>query len=1032
MTNDEVTWGKQLRKFRKRMGYSQEELADELSKLELGLVISSTDISRYETDAERVPKNRTRHIELISGLLKLGGILTIEEANEWVDLGGQGYLKPNEVTEINSNLVKTKDPLPQQLVQVQLGKDFSEASIKFESRSPELEILLEKVKKYYTNDFLRNSIYTGGSLLNLSKETRNDAVVHSLGKPIFNPLPPDKKIGDIFSEGVDHALLILGEPGSGKTTTLLELARDLVAKAELDKSSHQPIPIILNLSQWAINFTEKDNKQQIFKDWLVKRICVDYGNFPKDDIRIGLEKKQFILLLDALDEIKPEYQESCIEAINEFEFGITGIVVCCRDEVYFNQPARLRFNKSAVYLQSLTFEQIDNYLSVAGSDLEALHIVIKNNEELHKLAQSPLMLDVMCRTYSGASRELILSQIDATMEKLPNHIFNTYIQRMFMLKAQENKPYPDEQTKSWLAWLAQQMARHNQNIFLLEQIQPSWLLARRWRLNYIFCSRLIGGILVGMSMSLIMGTWSDGLIFGFAGGLTVALVDVIRFEFLNKSVGHRNRPNLGWLLNLGSNVLIVWLIVDLVDSLISKLFLTDTRVLNLSLAWSLAFGFIFGIRGSWRSLTNDIQIVEGLNWSIRRALIGGLYGVLIGAITTGPPTALIFTYDVALQTWMLGMADWLKFISPDYLRVMLAGGLLFGTTIGGPVGAVFYGGPISKVLDSQFRQREGSREGGKKNRLNRGIWLSLTSAIYNGMGFGVISGLIFVLILILMSGDIEILSYSVFNGLCIGTLAALWYGGLDVIKHFILRIILIWQGYTPDRFDKFLEYAVQLIFLNKIGDGYEFKYHPHLRDHFAQSQTIAKNPAWKQFSLKQSLAQIFGRSQRQISSIFIITMSTILLVILLPVLVFKPTDNTLADTYFREINSYIADNEICVLPGDVVTVEANGSIKVGYLLGNVKPEGRNAGFLGFPLGDTFDIEPAFPHGSLMCRISGDDKWRRCAMREFSGFNLLLFGEPRKAVFTASSSGCLEFDVNDNEKANNSGSFHVIIRIKRGL
>jgi len=283
-----------------------------------------------------------------------------------------------------------------------------------------------------------------------------------------------------------------------------------------------------------------------------------------------------------------------------------------------------------------------------------------------------------------------------------------------------------------------------------------------------------------------------------------------------------------------------------------------------------------------------------------------------------------------------------------------------------------------------------------------------------------------------MSRDIEIISHSFFNGLCIGTLAALWYGGLDVIKHFILRFILIWQGYIPGQYNKFLDYAVQLIFLNKIGDGYEFKYHPHLRDHFAQSPVTANNPVWKQLSLKQALSQIFGRSPRRVASTLIITLAIILLVILLPALVFKPTDDTLADTYFREINSYIADDEICVLPGDVVTVEATGSIKVGYLLGSVNPEGTDAGFLGFPLGDVFNIVPTIPHAALMCRVTGDEMWRQCAVREPSIVDLLLFWEPRKVVFTVPSSGCLEFDINDTEKENNSGIFNVIINVKRGL
>ncbi len=43
-------------------------------------------------------------------------------------------------------------------------------------------------------------------------------------------------------------LLILGEPGAGKTTLLLELARDLLDRAEQEQA--HLIPVVFNLSSW--------------------------------------------------------------------------------------------------------------------------------------------------------------------------------------------------------------------------------------------------------------------------------------------------------------------------------------------------------------------------------------------------------------------------------------------------------------------------------------------------------------------------------------------------------------------------------------------------------------------------------------------------------------------------------------------------------------------------------------------------------------------------------------------------------------
>ena len=67
-----------------------------------------------------------------------------------------------------------------------------------------------------------------------------------------------------------------------------------------------------------------------------------------------------------------------------------------------------------------------------------------------------------------------------------------------------------------------------------------------------------------------------------------------------------------------------------------------------------------------------------------------------------------------------------------------------------------------------------------------------------------------------------------------GMLGGLWYGGMDIIKHYSLRLILYLKGTGPRRFDTFLGYAVKLRFMYRIGGGYIF-IHSLLRDHFASS-----------------------------------------------------------------------------------------------------------------------------------------------------------------------------------------------------
>ena len=227
--------------------------------------------------------------------------------------------------------------------------------------------MLQLVHNFWVKSVLEQSLH-GAAIIALGMTEQAQAVEHPWDMVLQAPdvpdrtLPPGTQMINTFDE-MNQALLILGEPGSGKTTMLLELARDTIARAQADPA--QPIPVVFNLSSWA-------EKRPPLATWLAEELNVKY-NIPKKIARPWVENDELLLLLDGLDEVKLQVREACVQAINEFrqEHGLVPLVVCSRSADYAALTTRLKL-QGAVLLQPLTPEQIDRYLAGMGDELAAV------------------------------------------------------------------------------------------------------------------------------------------------------------------------------------------------------------------------------------------------------------------------------------------------------------------------------------------------------------------------------------------------------------------------------------------------------------------------------------------------------------------------------------------------------------------------------------------------------------------------------------------------------------------------------------
>ena len=249
-------------------------------------------------------------------------------------------------------------------------------------KRPRAEKLLLQAVKGEVTSRLKQSLHHA-ILIQLGMEAQPEQVQRpwdsdiKIGNQTFEPILDDWNILQVFYE-VQGKLLILGNPGSGKTTTLLELAQALCDRAEQDMEF--PIPILFNLSTW------KDN-EQLLQNWLVEELKSKYG-VRKDIAAKWIGEAALLPMLDGLDELASVRQEFCIKQINkllESESRPEFLVVCSRWEEYNIKTAKLHLN-GAVFLQPLEAVKICNYL--VGVKKEGLWQIIKTNPSLLELVKN--------------------------------------------------------------------------------------------------------------------------------------------------------------------------------------------------------------------------------------------------------------------------------------------------------------------------------------------------------------------------------------------------------------------------------------------------------------------------------------------------------------------------------------------------------------------------------------------------------------------------------------------------------------------
>ena len=530
-----------------------------------------------------------------------------------------------------------------------------------------LQRMLKRVRSIWITGVLEQSLH-GAALIALGLREQADVlanpwrlVVQEVNQ-IAHALPSGTHISQVYDDA-EGALLILGEPGAGKTTLLLELTRDLLDRAQ--KEEHLPIPVVFNLSSWA-------RKQPPLTEWLVEELNIRY-EVPRRLAQSWVSNDLLLLLLDGLDEVLPAARKECIQAINRYREAhpLVSVVVCSRSDDYLDQPTQLQLH-AAVIVQLLTQEQIDEYLTSAGAQVEALRVALRTDLDLQELATTPLMLSILTLAYQGTSLDEITA-LDS-LKTRQQQAFDAYVERMLKRRRAETR-YTPRQTTQWLAWLARRMKQQGQTIFYLERMQPDWLPEGRLSWAYERLAVRLPGMLIGVLVSLVVSTLIFsflasivvGIIFGPVGGLLGGLFSGtnIANPCAERRIGSWRTSRSHFILGSLRNGLLVGLSSGLIAGLIA------------GLSFGLIIGVSFGLSGVllsaifekgntaqlqtethvrsgrslWRRLVNAGHVRNGLLVGLIYGLSSGLSIMLSGRLSFG----LVFGLLIGLSAGLIGI-----------------------------------------------------------------------------------------------------------------------------------------------------------------------------------------------------------------------------------------------------------------------------------------------------------------------------------------------------------------------------------------